>query len=179
MKQVKVSDVGELFAQRQGVEIATICQKTPVKMKVASPYLNRVEKLSTVGMLIGASYENSINKRLEAAGLTADFQADKRANHLTTVEGTSGKILRNKEGELLLNYTVNDRVTAQVSYLLDGKSVDAITMKQIEPWLPIKKESSKQAEAGLDEVEQVKVRTVKLKNIVCLNMRGDTIVLVE
>jgi len=180
MKQVKVSEVAEFMSVRGGTEIATITQRTPVKMnKTGNPYFGRVEKISTVGMLLGASYEDTMNRRLSAAGLEADFQADKRNNGTTAVEGTSGKILRNKQGELLLNYIVNDRVTPQVTYLVDGKQADEMTIKAIEPWLPQKKVSAKQEDAGLDEQEQVKVRSVKLSNIIAINMRGDTVIIVE
>lgn len=179
MKQMTQAEVVEMFKTKSGTDIGCITQKTVVKMnKTDNPFFNRVSKVSTLGVMVGASYESGINRRLEAVGLTPDFVSEGRSNGLTSVEGTSGKILCNRDGELLLNYMVNDRVTPQVSYLLDGQKVEGMTFEAIKPWLPIVKESSKQAEAGLDTMEQVKVRTVKLKNILTMQIKGETIVIV-
>lgn len=144
------------------------------------PFVGRVTKVTLIKNCRFGSYENSVNNALEKKGEESTYKASGRKG-MTFVEGMYPYILvsdkDNTQYYLTMNYKSTDKTTFESVYFLDNTLVtDEETQREIEGWIYVapKRENTKQAEAGLNSEEQVKVVTYKLQNIVHIGKVSDT-----
>lgn len=150
----------------QGTTFATIETDTvPDMRKTGNPYVGRVRKLSKVRVMIGANYENGVNRQAEREGNedAGEFKAMKLAYGSWLVPH---KLIEHK-GEIQIRVTCKPDEKPEVSYTLDGEPMEKSV---IEPFLPVKKESARQEEFGVER--QVVPRNYKLDSIKSITVYG-------
>jgi hypothetical protein len=142
-----------------GVVILTVPQVNKKVNGVANPIHGRVQKRAHRNVVLGFKYENSVNNQRIREDKDADFVAEPRAWGVR-IDGTP---LVSHNDNLYLECKVERVVEAQ--YLLDGQPVED---SEVEPYLPVRKPSSRQ------EVDRpVVLIDVKLENVEQLRIFGE------
>lgn len=168
------SIVDFLNGLKKGVFGITLVAQTEPKMnKRGNQYFGRVTKVTRLtNVAIGYSYENTINNRLERAGIEGiDFQTEApKGRHW--VEGYENILLQsNKNSEqYYLRTTMRANTKAVVEYLVDNRPATEQEINEFKVFFPKQSSSLKQAEAGLEDSEQVVVRDYKLESIQSLTL---------
>ena len=127
--------------------------------------LGHVEKYVSGEVQLNYSYENAINGRLEKAGETPDFKADKLP---WGVWETPNKIIAHKGAYYLRFYCLKGALKVDF-YMVDGRPATDAEIAVIKAYNASKNtDSVKQAEAGLIGEEQVKPRAVNMDGIMSL-----------
>lgn len=159
---------------KKGVFGITLVAHTEPKMnKTNNPYFGRVTKVTRLtNVAIGYSYENTINNRLERAGVeNTDFKSEApKGRHW--VEGYENILLQsNKDSEqYYIRTTMRKNTKASVEYLVDNRPATEEEINAFKEFFPKSSTSTKQTEAGLQDSEQVVVRDYKLESIQSLTL---------
>lgn len=165
MENEKISKISSLT---KGVFGTTVVTKTvPQMRKTGNPYVNRVEKISTYkNAILGVSYENTVNNRLERLGESAVYEAS----------APKGKLYYNDffyqsskdENVFYLKLGIYPKTTEISSeYYIDGRPATEQEIVELKSFMPNSDgEIKKQSEAGLPIEEQYKMITPKLENVV-------------
>lgn len=133
-----------------------------------------VFKVSSFGVLTGRDYAAAVNRGLEKEGELPTFQAGKTWHcHYLNLN----TIVRNRRDDspspkLYAMLPLNKRNAPTVAF--EDAEGNPIEREAIAPWIPAKKESAKQAAAGLTGAKQVEVRTVAFENIIGITVNGET-----
>ena len=155
----------------KGHQFVGIVMTTSVKMnKTGNPYYGRLTKRTHTSMSFNYDYENAVNNHLEKKGLERTFDGDKLPWGTWSVYN---KFISHK-GELYVRLYEIPTNVPQVVYLLDGVEVSEVEMAKIRPYLPTRKASAKQEDAGLAEEKQVMPKAVNVANIDSLSICGVT-----
>lgn len=172
MEQIKVNEVSSIL--KKGQFGYTIITKTTPKMnKTANPYFGRVEKVSIYkNAMLGCSYTNIVNNRLESEGKERNFtaQAPKGKKFYNSFFYQSEK----DENTFYLKiafYKERSQITS--NFLIDGNIATPNQIQEIKNFLP--KNSSSAAHQGLSEENEVKMITVKFENV-CTILQGERII---
>lgn len=142
------------------------------------PLVGRVEKYTLISNCRFGSYENKVNSSLAKEDKETSFKSEGRKG-MKYVEGMYPYILQSEKDcnvyYITINYKLNDKTTFESVYFVDGHLATEEETKEVKEWLYIapSKENSKQAEAGLQEEEQVKVVTYKLDNVLHIGKTSD------
>lgn len=160
-----------LLDEYQG-DIIELCTDTPVKMSKGgrkdiplNPYYEKdVRKVKTTRYEFGKSYTDKINEALAAEGRPAVPE-----NHFTDKlpwgnYEIKNKVVRYKDTRYLRCYLIKDEdVDEQI--LVDGEPATEEQLKEMEPYLPPKKESRKQSDAGISAEHSVSPLLFSFDNI--------------
>ena len=120
---------------------------------------------------LGVIYGNAINGRLDKKELPANFvpaEMKGKQEHANKHKNLCQNMDRTKT---YVRYMAMGNKTMTVKYVLDGKDITA----ELKPFKAIKEESHTQANAGLEQEEQIVWRTLDLANITALSIMGMTI----
>lgn len=163
-----MNQVNEVSANlKKGQFGYTVVTKTTPKMnKTGNPYVNRVEKVSVyTNAMLGCSYANVVNNRLENEGKERDFvaQAPKGRKSYNSFFDQSEK----DENVFYLKIAFYQKQTHVTSnYLVDGELATPEQVEEIKKFLP--KNYSSAASQGLEEEDEVKMIAVKFENVVAI-----------
>ena len=153
----------------KGHQFVGVVMTTAVKMnKTGNPYYGRLTKRVKASMSFNYNYEKAVNNRLEREGKEPNFDGGKLPWGTWSVYN---KFISHK-GELYVRLYEIPTNVPQVVYLLDGVEVSEVEMAQIRPYLPTRKASAKQEDAGLVEEKQVMPKAVNVANIDSLSICG-------
>ena len=159
------------LASVKGHQFVGIVMTTSVKMnKTGNPYYGRLTKRTHASMSFNYDYENAVNNRLEKKGLERNFDGSK----LPWGEWLEYNRFISHKGEVYVRLYEIPTNTPKVEYLLDGVAVSAEELENIKPYLPTRKASAKQEDAGLEDREQVYPKAVNLLNIESITISGVT-----
>ncbi len=166
----------ELLRVLQNVGSAAIvgCQittKTSPKL-VGKDKPKDVEKVSTIGCVLNAIYENRVNKRLDKEGLPANFVSDGTPSWKVK----DSRILshhRDDETQVYVDY-MPDRTFGDIVFLQAGQR---ITKDQVAKWLPEDKKG--ESRQGLSEDNEVVFRHCKLDSVVAMQIKGEHYVVID
>ena len=177
MKTLSYAELIEVLS-KPGATFVCIESLTDAKLLKTGNPLGQVFKKSRAVAMVGARYEASVNRQLEARNDTADFKADSLPWGAWLIPN---KVITHK-GEFYLRTqtTFGQRRVrpAKVRYVnAEGRFLSRET---VAPFLPKASHSVKQEQAGaygLAEKTQVEVRTTKFSNIMRLRLNGETVAL--
>ena len=131
----------------------------------------RIER-TNVQINLGVRYENGVNGRLiKVADLEPDFTAEGLERYGKTAHSDSHKNLCQNlaRTKTYVRYMPMQNKNKTSRFVLDGVDVTA----QLKPFnAKVKQSSDKQTNAGLDEANQIKWRTLDLDNITELRVRN-------
>ena len=161
---VTTEQLAAVIEAMQGAQPATMKTRTIVDLlKTGNPYAE-VVKFSHVNCMIGANYENAVNRQQKREGGAGDFEAalPKWGNRI-------GKKLITHKGKLYVPVHVQ-RIVTEPTYQ-DAATGLALDKSDFAEWMPSKSTSSRQ------EVEkEVIYRPYTLSNILELTIGGNTYV---
>ena len=170
--KIKVNEVSSLL--KKGQFGYTIITKTTPKMnKTDNPYFGRVEKVSVYkNAMLGCSYTNIVNNRLESEGKERNFaaQAPKGKKNYNSFFDQSEK----DENTFYLKiafYKERSQITS--NYIIDGNNATQTQIQEIKNFLP--KKYSSAAHQGLNEENEVKMITVNFENV-CAILQGERLI---
>jgi len=179
MKAINQAQLVEILGARKGNIFAQVLSLTDSKArKTGNPY-GVILKRSAASVSIGTDYERAVNTTAEREGNAnaGTFKAESiwngKGEHLVP-----NKIVRHVEtGRLYLYCQASDKqinaFPPSVTYeTLQGET---LTREQVEPFLPSKSPSAKQAEFGNESERQV--RLIALDNVQAIAMHGEVYVL--
>lgn len=168
MKKLTHQQFADTLAARKGAIILGIVACTDPKARKTGNPFHQIRKLTHTRVVTGADYTKAVEKQ-GGEGFKADALPYGE-------EVVKGKIIRNKQGELQLRTVFrNAPKPISVHYIADGKPVDK---KEIEDFLPERKDSAKQAAVGVVGKKQVQVRNFGLKNIQQVRINGEVFELI-
>lgn len=135
---------------------------------------SKYRKVSKLVGLVGTSVDYSIlvENRAEKQGNGADSVEIKERKWGVRVDGV--EVTHKDESYIVLHFVANNR--PQVSYKYDGEDVE-LTDKEKE-YLPAKKISSTQKDAGLTEANQIVHREYKCSSIKAITVSGETYIVI-
>jgi len=118
---------------------------------------------------LGVIYGKAINGRLDKKDLPADFVPQEMKGKQEHVNKHKNLCQNMDRTKTYVRYmAMGNKGTMSVKYVLDGKDVTA----ELKPFKAIKEESQTQANAGLEQEEQIVWRTLDLENITSLSIMG-------
>ena len=170
-KNVQTISVDELKSKllTKGCKAVSIVLNTVPKMNknvskgVPNPYYGRVTKRAYYGVLIGFSYENSVNNQLVREGKEAEFEAAAR----TYGDHVDGTPVIEYNGKHYLQCKLQSTIGTQ--FYVDGEPVEESV---VDPYIVKPKPSKRQADAGVEKA--VKPFNPLLTNIETIVMGGET-----
>ena len=167
MVSISTEELIQFFQNNKGSHPATLVTRTYPKLRKNCPYSN-VVKESRINVIMGFSYQNSVNNQREREDRDTDFipLPLKWGHHIVSLEGKPLPVIEHK-GETYLQVKVQKVLSS--TYLVDDKPIDE---SEISPYLPDRKEGERQ------EVDNpVIVRTFKLDSIQVIYAKGCEITL--
>lgn len=161
---------------KKGVFGVSVVTNTEPKMnKRGNDLFGRVRKVSVyTNAVLGVSYENAVNGRLERKGEVADYQSQKAfgRTYYNAFFDRSDK----DESVFYLKIGMRANTTIKSTYYVDGRTATAEEMEIIKSFMPQRPDTCKKQEvAGLDAQEQFKVVAPKLENVVRIEFGGRVI----
>ena len=146
----------------------TLVTETPCRMrKTNNPLVGQVTKVTTYkNARFGVDYENAVNGKLERAGLTPDFVADK------SVTKYLNEFLNIKDNQIYLKVGINSQTKRATTYLVNGNIATDEQMQIIRQFEQVSKPSAKQQSHGLQADEVYYHITIKVENVLSIN-KGD------
>ena len=167
-----VSRISKMNKGTFGVQIVT--ETEPAMRKTNNPFVGRVTKRTTYNnAILGVSYQNCVNNRLERTGNEANYQA----------EAPKGKKHYNDffyislDGETFyLKIGMYKNTTASVKYFIDGHEATDTELATLKTFLQTTNQfCAKQQNAGLDASEQYRLVAPKAQNVVSVTLGNRTI----
>lgn len=132
-------------------------------VKKSCPFANVTEVVQYSHIAIGTSYENAVNNRNERINGSRDFVAEPLPWGQWEIVN---KVIVNK-GNYYLRYYTNRNTHTTRTLFIDGRPATAQEVDIINAYRKASGSSSnRQAEIGIADVDQVKLRTAKFTNIV-------------
>lgn len=149
--------------------LSTIITNTEPRMrKTNNPLFGRVRKQTTVNhVVVGVSYENSVNNKSERVGGGEHIEAEKPNGKTWVIPNLILKADKD-ENQLYLRVTERKTTTRESFYLVDGRPATEEEVAIIKENLQGGAPSKKQAELGIAEEDQVVVKDYKLQNILAI-----------
>lgn len=171
MKELSKEEFIELLKNTEPCEIELITNTDPKLKKRGNPFVkNEVIKHTEGKFNFGNSFKERVEEKLDQKGL---IDTEYETGSLTWgkwVEGAINKVIEHK-GEYYMRYYNSDEAPS-VEYYIDGIKATDEELETIKSFLPSKKSSSKQEDAGLEKKEQVFPLVVNFNNIVRIKI-GD------
>ena len=175
------SEFIDVVMNMRGCQFATIRYTTTIdavnkKMQGGkkNPYYGRVNTATeSVGIYIGASYENGVNNRI------SDPETTFEAERLPWGEWYRYKYLILHKGAFYVRYYIAKTTRTNVSVYLDGTKCDEETAKAIKSTFRQREGSARQAEVGIAKEDQMKPCTAAVANIVSVTMDGTIYILTD
>lgn len=159
------------LANAKGFQFVGLTYENEVRMnKTGNPYYGRLTKVVSGQMCFNGNYENMVNNRLTREGIEFEFVAGSLPWG-QWVEGCENKVIAHK-GEYYIRLYPTPNTKMKVTYYLDGVECTDADMKHITPFLPQRKESAKQENAGLEGTKQLHPQNIKVSNIKKLTIGG-------
>lgn len=169
MKKVNISALVSMMSNLKGATICTLVTYTEPKMrKTNNPYFGRVMKVSKCQYQFGYDYENAVNNRLKAQGLTPTFKTSERKWGEWVVVN---KVAVHKD-ELYLRFYTMENAKPTTAYLVDNRLATPEEVAEIKTFIPESAPSNRQAESGLTE-HQVQPREFKATSILKISVEGE------
>ena len=173
MDNNKINTISALKKGTFGVEITTATE--PKMKKTGNPFIGRVTKISVYyNAILGVSYENAVNGRLEKKGLERDYVSEaprgkKWYNAFFYVSEKDSSVYYLKIG-------MRKNTTCRSHYLVDGRPITESELAMLNEFLYKPSGTcNKQAEHGLEEDEQYRIVAPKLENVVEIKV-GNTVI---
>jgi hypothetical protein len=145
----------------------TIITRTIPNMRVTgNPYVGRLFKLTRLtNVALRYNFRNTIANRLERAGKECEYEVEKPSGRSWVVNNLI--LCADKDpNQFYLRTTRRANTKANVLWELDGKIVtDQQTIDHIESFIPARKPSQKQLNAGLTEENEVVVNDYKFESL--------------
>lgn len=152
---------------KKGSYMQVITCTEPKMRKTNNPYIGRVEKITLYyGVRTGVDYANCINNAMQRVGIDdTQFIADAPRGMQWAAYPFILKSIKD-ESQLYLRISI-DKSSKSVSYWnVDGRLATDAEVAVIKNFLPAVSGSAKQAQAGLENEDQIQVRSIKFENIV-------------
>lgn len=169
MKLLTHKEFANLLGARKGAVIVGIVSNTDAKaLKTGNPHA-QIRKITRQTVVTGADYQAAVEKQggegFKAGGMTyGEFEVP-------------NKVIRGPKGDFQLRTVArNPRKPQSVLFVADGVPKEK---KEIEAFLPKRKESAKQAAAGVVGKKQVLVRNFSFDNIEQVRINGEVFKLVK
>lgn len=179
MKQEKVSkeEFVEILKNTQPTEIHLVSFTDPKIKKTGNPFKNKkVIKRTEGDFLFGGSFKEKVEEKLDQKGLIDENYEVGSLPWGKWVEGAENKVIEHK-GEYYMRYYPSDNASSVEYFIDDAKATDE-EFETIKQFLPTKKVSQKQLDAGLEAKETVKPLVVNFSNIVSIRF-NDTEYIIE
>jgi len=173
MKTISQSQLLDLIKSTKGAAIVGILAETDAKArKTGNPFGKIFKTVRAVGFC-GADYGNAVLNE----GLREEKQIDFVPDSLPWGEWlVAGKVITHK-GELYLRLqTTASQRSRQPAKVLGYRAENGrfLSFEQVKPFLPEKRESEKQIEAGIDTGKTVMVRTYKFNSLKVIRYAGQS-----
>lgn len=169
MKEITHTQFAAMLGARKGAIILGIVSNTDAKaLKTGNPH-SEIRKVTRQTVVTGANYQAAVEKQggqgFKAGAMTyGDFIVP-------------DKVLRGPKGDLQLRTVArNPRKPSSVIFIADGLPKKK---EEIEAFLPKRKESAKQAAAGVTGKKQVMVRNFSFDNIEQVRVNDEVFKLVK
>jgi hypothetical protein len=169
MKLLTHTQFANLLSARKGAVIIGIVSNTDAKaLKTGNPH-SEIRKITRQTVVTGADYQTAVEKQggegFKAGAMTyGEFVVP-------------NKVLKGPKGDLQLRTVArNPRKPQSVLFVADGTPKEK---KEIEAFLPKRKESAKQAAVGVTGKKQVLVRNFSFDNIEQVRVNGEAFKLVK
>jgi hypothetical protein len=150
-------------------------QKNDASFAVMFPSHTMIRKIGSRNVSIGNNYQTAVNNRLDKTGNESSFVVDKQSRDWSE-RLTEGLVQHKTTKEFYLEYYYLNANESEYKYVWEDNS--PLTEGELTMVMSIFKkvyESKKQAEAGLDKEEQVKVNLVKIDNVRMVKAFGETV----
>lgn len=169
MKQLTHNQFKNLLSARKGALILGIVANTDAKaLKTGNPHAE-IRKVTRQTVVTGADYQKAVEKQGGEG-----FKAEGRTYGETVVDR---KVILGPKGDFqLVTVARNPRKPQSVVFLADGQPK---TYDDVKGFLPKKKESVKQAAAGVVGKKQVMVRNFSFDSIEQVRVNGEIFKLVK
>lgn len=150
-------------------------KKNDASFKIMFSEHTQIKKIGSRNVSIGNNYQTAVNNRLDKTGNESNFVVDKQSREWSE-RITEGLVQHKDTKEFYLEYYYLNANKSEYKYVWENNvelTEGELTLAQS----IFKKvyESKKQAEAGLDSEEQVKVNLVKINNVRCIKAFGETV----
>lgn len=175
-KIITQTEFAELLRTHKGASAVSITTETEPKMrKTNNPYFGRVKRIARRSGMLGASYENAVNRQREREGIASEFKAESLWGGAG--EPVGGSLVRHKtNGGLYAVFfpTYTDEqgkpIASDDCWTLDNIRVGDGDPKltEIKSFLSGSSESPKQ---GVEKA--IAWRVVKLENVCELRYKGE------
>lgn len=140
-----------------------VTKTTPKMNKTNNPYFDRVEKISTYSnAMLGCSYSNVVNNRLQNEGKEANFTAEAPKGR-EKYNAFFDRSLKDPNTYYLKIAFYKQQTKVTSNYLVDGRLATAEELEQIKTFMPSR--SSSAAHQGLEEADEVKMVAVNFNNV--------------
>lgn len=173
-KNVNYMGLVRALMQVKNTTPASLIAITEVKMnksvmiadkKEANPFCGRVSKKQKSNVFINYNYANVVNRRLIKEGKSPDFEAKPRV----WGEKLPGTPLVFHKNEYYLDAGFLTNNDPKIDYILDGKITEKVAF---ESFLPVVAPAKTAENQGLNEEDEVIVRTISVRNIYELTVAG-------
>lgn len=169
MKKLTHKQFAETLASRPGTIILSIVANTDPKLKKTGNPFPEVRKETYTRVVTGVRYEQAVERQGGEGFVAGELPYGEMA--------VRDKVIAGPKGDYQLRTVArNPQKPISVRFLSGGKEIDK---KEIAIFLPVRKESKKQAEAGVKGKKQVMVRNFSFDNIEKVTMMGETFELVK
>jgi len=165
-----------MLENHKGMAIVGIDALTDARAKKTGNPFAKVEKLSRFVGFIGMDYERSVNRELETQGKEASFESKPLpwGEWMKCEDGKISRKIITHKGKLYFAATSNRKIRskrkANVQFYADGLPVEK---EAVAAFLPVKKTSTRQSEAGLEEgAVQVERRSFAFSSVKRIRFNG-------
>ena len=159
----------------------TILSRSEAKMnKTNNPFYHKegrawvadhvVEKESKVVYDFGGSYEERVNEALSEHGKDSSFNSG-GLSWGSFVNGGEGRVIE-YNGTYYVRCYLNKNNKSEVRYFVDGVEATSEQERQIKDFTPTRGGSSKQANEGLSEGEQIIPNNISFDKILTIEIDG-------
>lgn len=173
----KAELVEKLLNLRNGSHtFGSVVLATEPKMnKKGNPFFGRVTKLAKWSFGVNTEYYTKVVKEMERQGLDVSALTKAPSNYVRFHEDRANcpvLKLKSDESKLYLSLFPNREGVSFVEYYVDNQIAGELETAQVKAWVGEDKPSAKQAELGIADERQIKIRTVKLDSVVAITLEG-------
>ncbi len=176
VKTITHKDLVGIIAAQSGAFTVGILSETATKAR-KNPF-GKIMKRARLSGMVGANYQTAVNREGERQGVAADFQAEERTWGTWLIPN---KVAENDEKTKFYLHTQSTpgqrklKTARVLAYL--SETGETLTREQVNPFLPVVKESKKQQSKGLKDT--VYVREFAFDSILKIRVAGETFRLVK
>lgn len=131
-------------------------------------HLRGLKKVVNTTASLKHDYEDAVNNRLEKNGLERSFEAEESSVSNPDPQSLNGILRMGKRDEsqkYLRLFFFSKHVAYEEKYINEKGEIVVPTAEEKEDFFPVKSESKKQLDHGLESEQQVVIREYKIENI--------------